>query len=327
VTDDRDRIFAILELSRDAQQLGIVPNYELSTEDLYVNVARALLLRRRRFRVLSLCQKNKKYSRLPSWVPDWSSLAGPELAWPHVGDVMEECPCYDDFTPSKGLDLRDFPVQSKDQRRLRLHALMVDFVESTGKSYSQIAAQVIPDREPNRLPCAQRSWILALASLQRNYRQKRLNKVCEDHNNAEEQAVIDRKRLFITAFADRGLTDMALEEYDIPRPSTCIIAEQFFEDSLVEDEDAWICSLYAWYIERAAQCRRPFITSRGYIGIGPTNVAVGHQIAIIVGADVPFVLEESNDKSWRLIGESYVNGIMYGEEARDSARVQEIEIH
>jgi len=171
-TDDRDRIFAILELSRDAQRLGIIPNYELSTEDLYINVARALLLRGRQFCVLSLCQENKKYSRLPSWTPDWSSLVDHELTWPHMGDVMERCPCYDDFTPSKGLDLGDFPVQPKDQRRLRLHAMMVDFVESTGKSYSQIAAQVITDREPNRVPCAPRSWVLELLSLQRKHRQK-----------------------------------------------------------------------------------------------------------------------------------------------------------
>lgn len=151
--------------------------------------------------------------------------------------------------------------------------------------------------------------------------------MCEEHNNVEEQTRIDEERHFITAFADRGLTDGELEDYNIPRPSMDTIAQNFFEDSLVEGEDAWICSCYAEYIERAARRRRPFITRRGYIGIGPTDVAAGHQVAIIVGADVPFGLEEGDNKRWRLIGESYVNGIMYGEAARECAGVQEIEIY
>lgn len=76
----RDRIFALLSLSRDAGDLGIVPDYSesLTVDVLYTNVARAILTSSGGdLSLLELVQFPKKImkhddlaAKLPSWVPD-----------------------------------------------------------------------------------------------------------------------------------------------------------------------------------------------------------------------------------------------------------------
>jgi hypothetical protein len=57
-----------------------------------------------------------------------------------------------------------------------------------------------------------------------------------------------------------------------------------------------------------------FVTKRGYIGIGPDTMKSGDIVCTLFGCTVPFILRavEGSEK-FRLLGESYVHGIMDGE--------------
>ncbi len=46
--------------------------------------------------------------------------------------------------------------------------------------------------------------------------------------------------------------------------------------------------------------------------IAPLTTQVGDMIYLLPGSDVPFVLRPE-DKNFRLIGQCYVHGVMYGE--------------
>jgi hypothetical protein len=73
-TDPRDKIFALLGLAADRNELeglGVFPDYEKSYEQTYA-LAMAALLQQGHLSLLSLCQNPRSLSRLPSWVPDWS---------------------------------------------------------------------------------------------------------------------------------------------------------------------------------------------------------------------------------------------------------------
>jgi hypothetical protein len=62
-------------------------------------------------------------------------------------------------------------------------------------------------------------------------------------------------------------------------------------------------------------CNRSFfVTKRGYIGIGPNTMKSGDIVCTLFGSTVPFILRavEGSEK-FRLLGESYVHGIMDGE--------------
>ncbi|KAH8668562.1 heterokaryon incompatibility protein-domain-containing protein [Xylariales sp. PMI_506] len=66
-------------------------------------------------------------------------------------------------------------------------------------------------------------------------------------------------------------------------------------------------------------CRRLALTSRGYIGIVPEGAKTGDAVCCLLGAKVPYVLRSTKQEtklstsSYRLIGESYIYGLMNGE--------------
>ncbi|PTB62266.1 HET-domain-containing protein [Trichoderma citrinoviride] len=70
-------------------------------------------------------------------------------------------------------------------------------------------------------------------------------------------------------------------------------------------------------IEKYALGRRFFITKKGYFGLGPQKARAGDRIAVLFGSGVSFVLRRCHTaegkRVWRIVGESYVHGIMQGE--------------
>jgi hypothetical protein len=61
------------------------------------------------------------------------------------------------------------------------------------------------------------------------------------------------------------------------------------------------------------QDAKPFITETGYIGLCPDDSQQGDYVLFPVGAHVPYVFRKIDDEYWKLIGESYVYGLMDGE--------------
>ena len=73
-------------------------------------------------------------------------------------------------------------------------------------------------------------------------------------------------------------------------------------------------------VQAACRGHRFAITQEGYMGLVPHCARVGDQIALILGAPVPFVLRESGifegneeQRLLQLVGDGYVHGLMYGE--------------
>ncbi|KAI1758537.1 hypothetical protein GGR53DRAFT_256343 [Hypoxylon sp. FL1150] len=58
--------------------------------------------------------------------------------------------------------------------------------------------------------------------------------------------------------------------------------------------------------------RRPCITKNGLVGLAPPDSVPGDRLALLQGGRVPVVLRQDVD-GYRLIGEAYVHGAMYGE--------------
>lgn len=74
--------------------------------------------------------------------------------------------------------------------------------------------------------------------------------------------------------------------------------------------------------------RRVFVTSRGWVGIGPEVTSVGNEVCILFGCPNPMVVWElpsAGEKLVRLCGECYVYGIMHGEavEAMEAGEFEE----
>lgn len=55
-----------------------------------------------------------------------------------------------------------------------------------------------------------------------------------------------------------------------------------------------------------------FTTSGGYLGIGSSTMEPGDKVVILLGCKVPVILRPF-DQGYKVIGESCVDGMMYGE--------------
>jgi hypothetical protein len=71
---------------------------------------------------------------------------------------------------------------------------------------------------------------------------------------------------------------------------------------------------YLRRIHKVCAHRSLFVTEKGYIGLGPWNSKKGDKVVVITGGHTPFLLREIPGKDgYRLVGESYVSGLMGGE--------------
>ena len=71
-----------------------------------------------------------------------------------------------------------------------------------------------------------------------------------------------------------------------------------------------------YFSEVKAVCmnRTVVVTDRGFYGLAPLLTAPGDVACIIVGVDVPFILRPRGDAGiFRLLGESYIHGVMEGQ--------------
>jgi hypothetical protein len=60
--------------------------------------------------------------------------------------------------------------------------------------------------------------------------------------------------------------------------------------------------------------RKPCRTTKGYIGWVPSRAKSGDQVCIIAHGAVPFIIRPNEeDGCYKLIGESYIHGVMIGE--------------
>ncbi|PMD39548.1 hypothetical protein L207DRAFT_460231 [Hyaloscypha variabilis F] len=78
-----------------------------------------------------------------------------------------------------------------------------------------------------------------------------------------------------------------------------------------DDSVGWN-EVHAELVEGKCVYRRFFVTERGFLGLGPGTAEVGDLVCVIFGGKTPFILRKVSDH-YKLIGESYIHGLMDGE--------------
>ncbi|KAI0469913.1 heterokaryon incompatibility protein-domain-containing protein [Xylariaceae sp. FL0804] len=112
------------------------------------------------------------------------------------------------------------------------------------------------------------------------------------------QTILDRDKM------TRNADGKCVFQHSVPFPPQTPADEEWLRGQIVK--------LMAYPL---ASCRgrRLLQTNLGLIGLGPPATRAGDTVAILRGSTVPFVLRPVDDGSWRLVGDSYVHGIMEGE--------------
>ncbi|OTA52530.1 HET-domain-containing protein [Hypoxylon sp. EC38] len=66
--------------------------------------------------------------------------------------------------------------------------------------------------------------------------------------------------------------------------------------------------------------RRFFVTTNGYVGLGPPSLETGDSVCVLVPGTVAYALRDSEKGRWKYVGECYLHGIMNGEIIEDVAQ-------
>lgn len=309
-TIPHDKIYAILghcsllswlEDTTDGVRVPI--NYEIPYAELYLLVAQRLLCEKQPLLTLSLVDHDKKewdeseaWGQMPSWVPDWNSPARTSFL-PNEYRVRYNASTGEEYWfkfHGKCLRIRGCVVDRVTWRSETMDSsnLRAGLVDCSGRSLDNVIRYIWTKLQTDKKARIEetgerflRDFCLTLNAGNRNrWKQTYVADVTTDQRVADCVAVLAQ----LGAVAQGHYERLSNVSGKIGR-------------FLTTTED--IC-----------RNRCFFTTERGLMGLGPRLTAVGDDVCLLFGAQVPFVLRPLQaQQQYRLCGESYVNGIMDGE--------------
>lgn len=285
--DARDKIYGLLAIASDSDQLGILPDYKKPTIEVYTDVTRALI-GRGQLSILTWCQQSKRIEGLPSWVPDFSS------------DIREACG-EDAMTGALfcASGNTEFPGISKipytDKHSLGLCGIKVDIIANLGTT-----------------------WNLPLNALFDSKTAQRL--INEVEAFCKQSSLYTSHSKALDASMRVPCADQEIRGQSRRRASSSIRVQY----DILRSQGARAYDLEAAQYRTAMTFqhdRKPFLSNEGHAGLAPCNAESGDHICIIFGSTVPLILRALPEEKFRLIGEAYVYGIMDGEWSDDDGEI------
>jgi Heterokaryon incompatibility protein (HET) len=295
VTNPADRIYALLGMATDAQQLNIIPNYKKPYLQIYTDAAVALLTHGN-VDVLVLSQHRGDFNEeRPSWVPDWSSK------------IQQPCGGYDSdklysATGNSAPQIR-FTLDIKPI--LHISGYKVATIRKTG-------AHWVPGLSNWRFDWDASEWYF------RDIKSYCLASPRYRDNPTDAMMRIPLGDISHTSFGGDAVRAKQPEDDE-----NILKGFEFVQDGRENilkyvEEFKRNPRLGAYQIGMGNQfARRPFLADDGWVGLAPSMAEVGDVVVMFLGVRVPFVISEYSSehgaRGWRLVGEAYVHGAMDGQ--------------
>ncbi|KAH6716564.1 heterokaryon incompatibility protein-domain-containing protein [Leptodontidium sp. MPI-SDFR-AT-0119] len=280
--DPRDKVYALLGMLGEKDQLGIEPDYTKSVDEVYKDTALRLIYNTGSLDVLRHIELNDS-NKLPSWVPDWK-------------------------TPRGATSFGVCNASGASAVNLEYIAGPGDLLKVTGRFVSRIA-QVEPfyiDRYllnishllPQLRLIASKLGILENCSKSRKY----IPALCEI--------------LCSNQFSDRFMpprTDM-LDFLEMEQGLRKILESQ--------DEAEGIDGTRGLFSHMRVYCygRSLLLTEDGCLGLAPQAVKAGDLVTVLLGCVSSMILRPvtsdpmcHSKQRYKVVGEAYCHGIMQGE--------------
>jgi hypothetical protein len=297
-SDQRDKIFGLLGLAGDVESLGILPNYLKSCREVYIDTARRVI-QSGRVNILSMSQFPKGPEALPTWVPDWSA----PIQKPY-GDFSSQRDYFSASGVGSVLVIENNLTDSSEDA-IALRGVLVDEIELSGSLWG-------PKISTN--PQAE----IAATSLFLSEVQKFCSKSSELGNNIYKDPQRRDEAPWRIPIGDREVSDgeVALNCRATSKSAASyqgMLKSDWWENMtrggiISSNNQFWY---YGWMDDM--RNRRPFMSRKGYVGLGPAIMLPGDLICILFGAQVPYILRPSHDGKHTFVGEAYCDGIMDGE--------------
>ncbi|KAI1119928.1 heterokaryon incompatibility protein-domain-containing protein [Nemania abortiva] len=300
----------------------IKPDYNLSVVDVYLDFARQMIRRTESLEVLSFVQHPASLPPtgpgFPSWVPRWDALSDVSILGGRNCDHFATANRRQIISPSPNHS--SLVVRGLFFDRVGFHTIPLTREDLTDDSKTsplwtmsktcQVATYPVPEypriyapgvvltQDPDRMKAYRRTWVAGRTIATGN--------ADSDDFNPD----VD--------FAAHQLDYLRNKDKDQPFTDLPHMIRMAALESEAKGGDG---QRYAEAAGRVCHGRCFFITKGGFFGIGPGILQPDDAVALLLGADVPFILREKekcgdNFGGWALIGECYVHGIMTGDAIR-----------
>ncbi|KAL8756673.1 MAG: hypothetical protein Q9184_004426 [Pyrenodesmia sp. 2 TL-2023] len=285
-SDQRDRVYGILNLVGKHERFGVKPDYNKSLGEVY----RDLLVRSSSVKghrsLLPCCELNYGTQALASWIPEWS-------------------------VPKRCTDILDSKASGPSSTQARLSGEGKNVLNMVGVCVTHIIRrfEFLPSARPGFDQRHQRPSLSAVHGAM-----KKLVIAVQEALPfpRDQQAEVLCQILFTNAFSERfepeiqhslsfretvrrfqELTDTALE----------------VSDTLVTDNAALLERFYVHTF------RRSFIitANKNMTGLALDVCRENDCVAVLLGCESPMVLRPTDDGHYTVVGECYVHGLMEGE--------------
>ena len=333
-TDPRDKVFAILQMVPKLRGDVLQPNYSIPFDDVLRLVVQREVSVTQTLNILRYCQRRNK-ATLSSWTPDWSQAAketiiqGQRTACVksdiHFSDDLQSLTVKAIFWDTIDVVL-DLPIGNDPHDMHLSHRIAFlkavhhsrEFVRQArscspyGSEQGQVNAfwkilfgefYSIDELTGDCLGYAgQVSCLDWLPSLPAHWRSK--------HKHIYDIGEDQDLETWITKGVDLPNNPFGIE---IPDPFQHLRMEgvlAFTESKRSSAMSAFQTTSLPSF--RHIIGRKLFVTKKGFLGLGPPNCVEDDTVAILLGAEVPFILR-SLEEHFQLVGEAYVLGIMLGE--------------
>ena len=353
-TDPRDKVYSILGLAQRLQPAEISfdfrVDYTSPVPEVYTHITSALLSKLPLLLVLSYVdtdhRSTPRFPELPSWVPDYSAQALPPLA-----EDIRPIDLAFDASLSRGTNVPQVEVNGAE---LSLYGAKLDVISHLGLSLFQgdrhthlaalldiclrMDATYAPTGE-DAVEVLRRTLLCsmgvhgddpehgddpghgddaALASMGAAFHDWTVFLACTAAQDRPDQA--SELRALIAAVAGRSQRARQL----LPARKelrTAAKAERAARASRTARSFSWGSThRIAPRLVGMAMRRRLGLTGAKLLGLMPPTAREGDEVWLLRGAVVPFVLRRAEEGTYRLVGEAYVHGAMYGEMMTEETR-------
>ncbi len=284
-TDIKDKVYALL--SHPSARIGagraiLQPQYNDPIGKLYTDLTTELLRSTRSLQVLSAVQhravKDLEQTGFPSWVPRWA-----EEPWSFMLGATIRCQTY-----RAGLETEPEYDLVPDELALKVRGILFHQVSSC---CSVISGEAYRSRESGHTN--------PVDSIER---------LLKTNEEASREAYPTNEQWLQAHYMTLTAGMFMGSQEDYARYQKWNVSEQRSGQNPTEgNADMFATTARLW-----SEKRRPFLTVKGNVGLGPSVLQEQDLVCVLFGCMVPFILRKQGNR-YRLVGECYVHGIMKGE--------------
>lgn len=305
-TDPRDKVIALVGLA-DSRNLGLLSSpildYSKTVEDLYIEVTGRLITQERSLNLLSSVEdiSDRVLLTVPSWVPNYSiwqrhTILGSSIRVAHLNfNAAGRTSVSVNWTPGSRVLMLDGlahdTIETISMNSLDRPAEHVDVI----RQWLQLAEPLI------------RRGVLDIEAFWRT--------LIGDH----DRHIFPAPEQYGTHFGDY-LSHAKIRKQGYLEMKASNVRN---ERKLASEQSPLLYQAALGYV---APHRKFFTTTGGLIGLGPRSMQSGDRICILSGGRVPYVLRKEGTHH-RLVGESYVHGLMEGQALEKSSQFRKFRIH